>query len=126
MGTDADPRAAEIHRLASLEPPAWCIAAAIAERLAIRAFRLTGAMAIVGIAVWLWNIAADILSKPFAALSPLALVGGILAGVAGLLFLVLAISVAFGPKGHSRIEAAWRVSQGNTVQSKRRLLGYDN
>lgn len=94
----------------------------MAERFAVRTFRVVAGIAVVGIAIWFFGIAVDILSKPFASLSPLALIGGILAGIAGLLFIVAAIRAAFGPKGQSRIEAAWRESQGNT----RRLQGYDS
>ncbi|MDH3280937.1 MAG: hypothetical protein OEQ18_07385, partial [Gammaproteobacteria bacterium] len=71
MGTDADPVAAELRRLASLEPPAWCKAAAVAERFVIRVVRVVVAIAIGGVAIWFFTIAADILSKPFASLSPL-------------------------------------------------------
>ncbi len=125
MTTDTNPISTEVHGLTSIEPPAWCKAVAAAERFAIRTLRVIGAIAIGGIAIWLFSIANDVLSKPFASLSPLALVGGILAGAGGLLLVAAAFGVAFGPKGHSRIEAAWRESQGNTVQTKRRLQGYD-
>jgi hypothetical protein len=95
------------------------------ERFAIRTLRLAIAVAAGGVVVWLFGIAGDILSEPFATLSPLDLIGGIGAGVLGLLLIVPAFKVAFGPKGRSRIEAAWRNSQANTERSRRRLLGYD-
>lgn len=126
MSADADPRAAELRRLASLEPPGWCKAAAIAERFVVRTLRLVAGVAIAGAAIWLFSIAIDILGEPFASLSPLALLGGILAAVVGLLLLVPAFGVAFGAKGLSRIEAAWRESQANTPESRKRLLGYDS
>lgn len=125
MGADADPAAAELRRLASLEPPAWCKAAAIGERFAIRAFRVAAGITTGGIAIWLFAIAIEILSEPFASLSPLALLGGISAAIVGLLLVVATFSVAFGPKGHSRIEATWRENQANTAESRKRLLGYD-
>jgi hypothetical protein len=100
----------------------WCKAATLAEQVAFRVLRVIVAAGVVVIAIWLFRIATDTLGKPFASLSPLGLVGGILAGVAGLLAIGISIWVAFGPKRQSRIEQAWRESQGNT----KRLLGYDD
>jgi hypothetical protein len=88
--------------------------------------RLAVGVAIGGAVVWLFSIAIDILGEPFAALSPLALLGGILAALVALLLLVPAFSVAFGAKGASRIEAAWREGQANNPKSQKRLLGYDS
>ena len=126
MGANTDPKATEIQRLASLKPPAWCKAAAVAERFVFRTLRVAGAVVVLGIAIWLFSIAVDILSKPFASLSPLALVGGIVAGVVGFSLLLATFGVAFGPSGDSRIEAGWRKNQARTVQSRRRQLGYDD
>lgn len=122
METGADPRSVELRRLASLESPMWCKMVALAERVAFRVLRVIVAAGIAGVAIWLFRIAADTLGEPFASLSPLGLVGGILAGVAGLLVIGISISVAFGPKRQSRIEQAWRERQGNA----KRLLGYDD
>ncbi|KAF0190850.1 MAG: hypothetical protein FD165_2408 [Gammaproteobacteria bacterium] len=122
MDKGADPKSAELQRLASLEPPMWCKAAALAERVAFRLLRIIVAAVIAAIAIWLFRIAGDTLGEPFASLSPLGLVGGILAGVIGLLVIGISIMVAFGSKRQSRIEQAWRERQGNA----KRLLGYDD
>jgi hypothetical protein len=122
LDTDEDPRSAELRRLANIEPPIWCKAAALAEQIAFRVLRVIVAAGVAVIAIWLIRIAADTLGEPFASLSSLGLIGGILAGVTGLLVNGIAIMVAFGPKRQSRIEQAWRESQANV----RRLGGYDD
>lgn len=110
-------------------PPVWCRALMAAERFLIRTLRVAGALVLGGLALWLIAIAVDALGQPFASLSPLGLIGSIVAGLLGLLLLVLAFGVAFGEKGESRVEAAWRggVFQGERerIQSERKGLGYE-
>lgn len=121
MERETDGRAAELRRIAGLELPLWCKTAALGERALFRFLRLAVGAGIVGGAIWLFRIAADTLGQPFASLSPLGLIGGLLAGLGGLISIGIAIRVSFGPKRHSAIEQAWRERQGNT----KKLLGYD-
>jgi hypothetical protein len=122
MDTGEEIRTAELQRLANLEPPKWCKAAALAEQIIFRAIRIAVAAAIIALAIWLFKIAINILGEPFSTLSPLGLVGGILSGIGGLIAIGISFIVAFGPKRQSIIEKDWREGQGNA----RRLLGYDD
>ena len=122
MEADEDPKSVELRRLASLDPPLWCKAAAFVERVAFRVLRIIEAMGIAAIAIWLFRTAINTLGEPFASLSPLGLFGGIIAGIVGLVAIVISLIVAFGPKRQSKIEQNWRESQGNS----RRLFGYED
>ena len=106
-------------------PPAWCRTLAFTERFLIRTLRIAAALIIVWISFRLFDVAIDILGQPFASLSPLGLLGGIVAGLGGLLLLVIAFGAAFGEKGDSRVEAAWRRSQMASPEIQRKILGYD-
>ncbi|RQW72808.1 hypothetical protein EBB56_02245 [Halomonas sp. YLB-10] len=119
-GTDA--RSDELRRIASLQPPMWCRAAALVERFIIRGLRFSVAVGTSCFSFWLFNISIDTLGKPFASLTPLGLIGGLLAGFCVILFVWVSIKVAFGRKGESRTEQAWRKRQAN----ERRLLGYED
>lgn len=126
MNEADNPRLAEVKRLQNLPPPKWCKAAAILERFVVRTIRVTIAVLVVAGSIWLFNWAYDALIKPFVSLSPLELFGAVLAGLGGLILLVVAFRIAFGPKGPSHIEATWRSQQSTTTQSQRRLMGYDS
>lgn len=106
--------AVEMRSLADTQPPVWYRGAAFAERFVIRVFRVIAGTAIVGIAIWLFIVGVDTLSKPFASLSPLGLIGGILAVIVALLLLAAALAVAFWPRGESRVYAAWYEKQRRT------------
>ncbi len=134
MDTQENATAGEIRaealieiRKAVLHPPAWCKVTMATERFLIRTFRIAVGIVLVRIAFWLFAIGIETLDEPFASLTPLALLGGILAGVGGLIVLVLAFGMAFGEKGDSRIEAAWRRHRVESleVKLKKKLLGYE-
>ena len=108
-----------------MSPPAWCRALVAAERFLVRTFRVAAGIVPAGIAFWLFGVAFDTLGQPFASLSPLGLLGGILVGLGGLPLLGLAFGVAFGEKGESSIEAAWRRRHETTTKIQRKHLGYE-
>lgn len=72
-------------------------AAYFARRFAIRVFRILGGLALGYAALWLLILAVDELSKPFASLSPLGLIGGLVAGTVGIGIGLCALYAAFGP-----------------------------
>lgn len=118
---EIDPATAERQRIATLDPPLWCKAAAFVESIMIRTLRIALGILIAILAGWLIYIGVEVLSRPFASLSPLDFLGGLLASIGGFILFVPAFSVSFGAKGPSRIETEWRESQANP----RRLLGYE-
>lgn len=107
-------------------PPLWCRVLITAERFAIRTLRVVAGLVVAGIALWLIAIAFDTLGQPFASLSPLGFIGAIVAGLGGLLLLIIAFGTAFGEKGESRVEAAWRCDPNSEIQSERKRLGYED
>lgn len=116
-----DPITKEIIRVNNLELPLWCSRLAWFELSVARFLRIGFALGICRGAWWLGSISIEIFGKPFAALSPLELFGGLLAGMVALCLIALAYFVAFGEQGTSRVETRWRESQAD----QKKLLGYD-
>ena len=107
----------EQQRIWELELPWFIRPAVLAEKLLRKLF----AVGVLGaVAFWALVTATDILSRPFAELSPLTSLGGILAGLIGIVLVLFCILILIGFT-ESRLEQIWRESQAD----KRRLLGYD-
>ncbi|MGH8569144.1 MAG: hypothetical protein ACREXU_14320 [Gammaproteobacteria bacterium] len=77
-------------------------------RFAIRLSRIVGGIVLAVLAIWLISFSVETLSEPFASLSPLGLIGALIAGLIGLALLVVAFGVAFG-EGESRAEHDARI-----------------
>lgn len=112
----------ERERIANLELPLWCKAASYAEKMGARILFIAFGIGVAWGAKSLLSISIDILGRPFAALSPLDLVWGIISGIIAILLFIFAISVCFTPSGPSKIEVNWREGQAN----RRRFFGYDD
>lgn len=134
MDTQENATAGEIRaealieiRKAAQHPPAWCKVTMAIERFLIRTFRIAVGIVLVRIAFWLFAPGIETLNEPFASLTPLALLGGFLAGMGGFLLLAFAFVTAFGEKGDSRIEAAWSRHRVESLEVKlrKKLLGYE-
>lgn len=108
----------ERKRVQGLDLPIWCrplvlIEKSIKKILWLSVFGAFGA--------WLLNISYAKLSIPFAQLTPLSLVWGIVLGLVGLGSLIIALFGVFGYTA-SWVELKWRDGQIN----QKRILGYDS
>lgn len=122
MQDDARHYKTERERVSELDLPVHIYLLKSAERISIRTLRLFAGYIIAEISFSLFEAAKDYLSIPFASITPAEFFGGVLAGFGGVVALIIAIFLAFGPKGQSKIENNWRISQINL----RRALGYDD
>lgn len=122
MKRDPELAAYERRRIATLPTPWWVDLCVMLERMVIRLGRLCLGALVVAAGLWLITTSYDTLSQPFASMSPLGLLGGIVAGLIGIALAIWALSVAFGEGAESRFEEYWRVSQANP----RHLMGFDD
>lgn len=108
----------ERERVHSLELPIWCKPLVFIEKSIKKILWL----AVFGsLSVWLITTSYEKLSIPFAQLTPLSLIWGLVIGLIGLFTLVITLFGVFGYTV-SQIELKWRESQLN----QKRILGYDS
>ena len=87
----------------------WQKAEFLGGRAVIRSIRIAGGGAVLVVALAILDDARDILSQPFAELSPLGLGNGLFILIFGLAVVYFAIYVAFGPgKSLFKEEREWR------------------
>ena len=89
-------------------------------RFVIRTLRIAGGLAVGLLALWTISYALETLGQPFASLSPLGVIGGLFAGLVGLLLVVAAFSTAFG-EGESREEYEARLKGEIRVEVERAM-----
>jgi hypothetical protein len=93
------------------------------NRFFIRSLRIAAGVGIALAAIWVFTQAVEILERPFASLSPLGLIGGLVAGFFGIGLTLMAFGAAFG-EGESRQyydarhEGELRLRIENELQSK--------
>ena len=104
---DADPRQNEEKIRSIMEerrPAKWVSHIQyVVNQVLIRGTLILIGLALLAGALWCFSHAVDLLSKPFATLSPLQLLGGLFAGFGGFILLWMAFGVAF-VKGESRAQ----------------------
>jgi hypothetical protein len=89
-------------------------------RFVVRPGRVLVGLCVAAIALWLFSIALDALGTPFAKLSPLGLLGGVLAALGGMLVSLVAFGVAFG-EGQSRGDFDAKREEKLRERARRRL-----